>query len=275
MSASSLAHELEVAKRVAREAGALILEVYATAFTVVDKPGGAGPVTEADRRANAHIVRALTQAFPGDGVVAEETADTSGATAERCWWVDPLDGTREFVARNGMFAVHVGLSIGGEAVLGVVYRPTLDRLWAGVVGEGCTLEIAGARRSLHLPRPPGDPAALRLIVSRSHKSPWTQQVQDDLGIHSRVEMGSVGLKCGALAEGGADLYLHPSPYSYRWDACAPEAVLRAAGGVLTDLNGAGYRYDGEGGLRNDRGLIGCHPALLPRVLEHTRGRYQD
>jgi 3'(2'), 5'-bisphosphate nucleotidase len=83
-------------------------------------------------------------------------------------------------------------------------------------------------------------------------------------------LGSVGLKCGRIAEGGADLYLHTSDKSYRWDACAPEAVLRAAGGTLTDLGGKPYRYDGTE-LRNLRGLLGCAPGVLERVLPVVEG----
>jgi len=268
---TDLARELAVAKQAARDAGRLILEVYPTPFEVVEKPNEQGPVTEADRRANTLIVEALHRAFPTDGIVAEETPDTSGGTRDRCWWVDPLDGTREFIAHTGMFAVHIGLSIGGEPVLGVVYQPVGDRLWAGVVGRGGVLEADGVSRSLEVD-PVSDPSAMRLVVSRSHRSPWTQEVQDGLGITRREELGSVGLKCGRIAEGRADLYLHASPYSYRWDGCAPEAILRSSGGVLTDLEGRPYRYDGTE-LRNARGLVACHPAVLPRVIEVTREVY--
>lgn len=268
---TSLERELTVAKQAARDAGRLILEVYATRFEVVEKPNDQGPVTEADRRANALIVDALHGAFPTDGIVAEETEDISGGTRERCWWVDPLDGTREFIAHTGMFAVHIGLSIGGEPVLGVVYQPVGDRLWAGIVGRGGILEADAMCRDLRV-NEVSDPAGMRLVVSRSHRSPWTQEVQDALGITRREELGSVGLKCGRIAEGAADLYLNMSPFSYRWDGCAPEAILRATGGVLTDLEGRPYRYDGSE-LRNARGLVACHPAVLPRVIEITREVY--
>ena len=270
MSGRGLERELEVAKRVAREAGRILLEVYATPFTFVEKANEAGPVTIADERANAYVVDALAKAFPTDGIVAEETEDTSaGRTHARCWWVDPLDGTREFIARNGMFAVHVGLSIDGAAAVGVVYRPTEDRLWAGSIGGACTLEHAGTSRELRVPEPPQELHDLRLVVSRSHRSPWTEALQQELGITQRFELGSVGLKCGAVAAGEADLYVHPSPFSYRWDACAPEAVLTSAGGLLTDLWGQPYVYDGQE-LRNARGLLGCSAQLHPRMVEVTR-----
>jgi 3'(2'), 5'-bisphosphate nucleotidase len=261
-----LERELALARRLAREAGELLLEVYAAGFAVEEKPDGGGPVTEADTRANAFLVGALREAFPGDGVVAEESPDTSDAArAGRCWFVDPMDGTREFIARNGQFAVQLGLAIGGEARLGVVYCPSNDKLYAGVVGHGCTLEMAGHTRALRV-TDTTDPSALRLVVSRSHRSPRSEEVRRALGIRRVAEHGSVGLKCGLLAEGAADVYLHPSGRSYRWDSCGPEALLRAAGGVLTDFAGVPYRYDGAE-LQNVRGLLACSEAAFARVRE--------
>lgn len=264
---TSLLRDLQTASQLAREAGALLLQVYATDFAVEDKAEDQGPVTEADRLANAFLLEALRRHFPGDGVVAEETKDTSDARRfARCWYVDPMDGTREFVRRNGEFAVHVGLAVEGEARLGVVYRPVGERLYAGVVGEGCWLEADGARRALRVPEPGAAPP--RLVVSRSHRSASSVVLREKLGVGAVRESGSVGLKCGLIAEGESDVYLHTSAKSYRWDACAPEALLRAAGGLFTDLAGAPYRYDGSE-LQNLRGLLAgapwAHAQLLPRV----------
>jgi len=257
------AKELEVAAKLAREAGALILKVYATDFDVTDKGGGLGPLTEADERANAHIVAGLRAAFPGDAVVAEEGGDVrSGAT--RCWYVDPLDGTAEFVKKNGEFAVHVGLAVNGAAVAGVVYAPVRDVLYSGAEGHPCRFESKGESRELKL-TPRTDPKAMRLLVSRSHRSKKTALIQQALGITQVVEHGSVGLKVGQLVEGNADLYLHPSPKSSRWDSCAPEAVIRAAGGELVGFDGQRYRYDGEE-LTNVRGLVGGASETLKVVL---------
>lgn len=259
-----LARELEVASRLAREAGRLLLEVYDTEYEVIEKPAGEGPVTIADKRANDHVVAALHAAFPGDGVVAEETKDTSDAARyERCWFVDPLDGTKEFIRHNGEFAVHIGLAINGEAQLGVVYRPVGDRLYAGVIGEGCTVQAPEGMRALRVPE--AAPAQLRLITSRSHRSKKSEQIRAELGIVEVLAMGSVGVKCGALLEGAADLYVHASRVSSRWDSCAPEAVVRAAGGAFTDMAGQRYRYDGSE-LQNLRGIVACSPAVLERVL---------
>lgn len=261
---ADFSRELEVACRVAREAGRVIMEVYGTRFAFEEKAGDAGPVTEADTRANELIVSELRRAFPGDSIIAEETSRRDETRSPRGWYIDPLDGTREFVDRNGMFAVHVGLAVDGVAALGVVYGPVEDKLYAGVVGQGCTLEAGGVKRALRVV-PVRSANAVRLLVSRSHKSRETGLIARELGITDVKEHGSVGLKCGLIAEGKADLYLHASPRSSRWDACAPEAVLRAAGGALTDFAGAPYAYDGVE-LGNVRGLVAGSADALPLVM---------
>jgi 3'(2'), 5'-bisphosphate nucleotidase len=258
--------ELDEACLIARGAGRLILEVYATAFDVQHKPEEGGPVTLADERANAFIVDALERAFPGDEVVAEEspTPEAGRPRPSRCWFVDPVDGTAEFVDRNGMFAVHIGLAVAGEAVAGVVYAPSTDTLYAGAVDGECVREAGGVRRTVRM-APAPEAGQLRLVVSRSHRSKKTELIREALGVGQVLEHGSVGLKCGLLAEGAADLYLHPSPRSYRWDSCAPEAIVRAAGGVLLDFAGQPYRYD-QPELRNSRGILACGMDALPRIL---------
>lgn len=264
MTTHALDRELNLARRLAREAGRLILEVYATDFQVVDKGGGEGPVTEADRRANTLIVSALRDAFPNDAVIGEESKDRPDATQfERVWWVDPLDGTRDFVKRTGDFAVQIGLAIAGEARMGVVYQPAVDKLWTGLVDGDCLFESRGRTTPVRLSNEL--PPRTRLIVSRSHKPDGADRMQAMLGVTSVVERGSVGLKCAAIAQGEAEIYLHPSPRSSRWDSCAPEAVLRAAGGRFTDVRGHLYSYDGRE-IENSGGLFGCHPALFDEAL---------
>ncbi len=262
MTQTDFISELTVATRLAHEAARVILEVYAQPFDVVNKAGGAGPVTQADERANELIVTGLRAAFPGDDVVAEESTNAR-PTSRRVWFVDPLDGTREFVDRNGMFAVHIGLALDGVAVAGVVHAPVRGATWTGARGQPCRVTDGGVTRELRMAQVL-PPSALRLLVSRSHKSKKTEQIRQALGITRVREHGSVGLKCGLLAEGEADLYLHPSPRSSRWDSCAPQAVLEAAGGVLVDFGGFPYRYDGAE-LINARGLVACEKKTLDVV----------
>jgi 3'(2'), 5'-bisphosphate nucleotidase len=259
-----LEREIREAARIARTAGDILMEVYATDFDVAFK-SGSDPVTDADTRANAYIVAELRRAFPDDGIVAEENEDNSDALQSgRCWYVDPLDGTREFVARNGEFAVMVGLAIDGASSAGAVYQPGVDKLYTGVVGTGAFLEHGGERRRLEVSQV-ATPAELKLIVSRSHRNQAVSHVVEELGIRKEATSGSVGLKAGLIAEGEADVYVHISDRSSMWDACGPEAVLRAAGGRFTDLNGAAFHYGGRD-MRNRSGILACNAAAYDTVL---------
>ena len=267
-----LNREIAEAARIARRAGVILMDIYGTDFDVAYK-AEADPVTEADTKANAYIVAELEKAFPDDGIVAEETEDeTDALKAGRCWYVDPLDGTKEFVARNGEFSVMLGLAIDGVATAGVVYEPENDKLYSGVVGFGAFLEERGERTELKV-SDVADPSQLKLMVSRSHRNRAVAEVIARLGITREMTSGSVGLKAGLIAEQKADFYVHISDRSSRWDACAPEAILKAAGGRFTDLAGDPYRYGGTD-MRNRTGILACnaaaYEAVLPAVREAAR-----
>jgi 3'(2'), 5'-bisphosphate nucleotidase len=256
--------ELECASELVRHAGRILLEIYATDFDV-DFKSASDPVTEADRRADAFLVRGLCERFPDDGIVAEESAEHGAAErSKRCWFVDPLDGTKEFIAKNGEFSIMLGLAIDGEARLGAVYQPVGDKLYRGVVGQGAELVHAGQRSTLRVSQC-AEPAALGLVVSRSHRPPLTNALVARLGIARESPSGSVGIKVGLIAEQRADLYVHLSGRSSKWDACAPDAILRAAGGRFGDLFGANIDYR-ERSTLNARGLLACNAAAWSAVL---------
>ena len=257
--------ELTHAVSIAREAGRILLDIYATDFSVDFKgQGQSDPVTEADRRANAYIVARLHAEFPSDGIVAEESEDNSQALKRRrIWYVDPLDGTKEFVAKNGEFSVMIGLAIEGSAQLGVVYQPSADKLYRGVIGQGAFLEHAQQTTPLQV-ADVATTADLRLIVSRSHRPKSTEALSQALGITRETISGSVGLKIGQIAEQNADLYVHVSDKSSAWDTCAPEAILRAAGGRFTDLAGDAFVY-GVPDLRTARGILACVKSVYATV----------
>ncbi|RMH06729.1 MAG: 3'(2'),5'-bisphosphate nucleotidase CysQ [Nitrospirae bacterium] len=261
-----LAEELTVAVQLAKEAGALIMEIYATDFTVAYK-GKGDPVTEADRRANTLIVEGLRQRFPWDLIVAEESpVPVVSNQVERIWYVDPLDGTREFIAKNGEFAVMIGLAIHGQARLGVVFGPDKGILYSGVVGQGAWMEV-----------PPGEPrpvqvsdkhklSNLGLVVSRSHRHARLDQIREHLGVAQEIPCGSVGLKVGLIVQQIADLYVEPGPYTSAWDSCGPEAILKGAGGQLTNLLGEPLRYQ-PGNLKNTQGLVATNGKCHGQVIE--------
>jgi 3'(2'), 5'-bisphosphate nucleotidase len=272
-SPSSLARELDVAISIARRASALILEIYATPFTVELK-GPDDPVTRADREANTLICAALAAAFPEDAIVAEESApETPAETSalvrrERVWFVDPIDGTREFADRNGEFAVMIGLAIQGRAALGVVLMPTLGQALAGIVGgEAFCEDASGARRPLRVTTV-HDPREATMMVSRSHRPRIVEPVIERLGIHKTVSCGSVGVKVARIALGEADLYVHGGRGAKRWDSCAPEAILIAAGGRFTDIEGELIDY-AAADLMLDNGLVASNGALHDTVLAVT------
>jgi 3'(2'), 5'-bisphosphate nucleotidase len=258
-----LDRELVEAVKLAREAGQILREVYATDFAVRLK-GEDDPVTEADTRVNAFLVGRLRESFPGDSIIAEENGSDPARLSARCWYVDPLDGTKEFIAKNGEFSVMIGLAIDGEARLGVVYQPTENKLYRGVVGDGAFYEVGDKTFQLKV-SDIADPAKLRLVVSRSHRPAGTDALKEKLGITVEQPMGSVGLKVGLIASRQADLYVHFSDKTHAWDACAPDAILRAAGGHFVDLAGHSLEYAG-GMIGNKRGLLATNRKSYEKIL---------
>lgn len=268
--------ELDEIVRIARAAAAIVMDVYATPFTVEMK-GPGDPVTRADREANALICGALEAAFPGEAILAEESVPAAEELAarfgrERVFFVDPLDGTREFADRNGEFAVMIGLAASGRAALGVVVMPTTGEALAGRAGDGegfAFLEARdGSRRPLKV-SPVASPADATLIVSRSHRPKEIEPLLSRLGISKVVPCGSVGVKIARIATGEVDLYVHGGGGAKLWDSCAPEAVLRGAGGRFTDLAGAPIDYTGPG-LKLARGIIASNGALQDAVVAAAR-----
>jgi 3'(2'), 5'-bisphosphate nucleotidase len=266
-------YEIDVASRLAREAGAIIMAIYATEFAVSFK-GRNDPVTEADKRANELIVEGLRKEFPDDGIVAEETSDRSGARhAGRVWYIDPLDGTRDFVKKNGEFCVMIGLSVDGRAQLGVVYGPVQKVLFAGISDQAAWKEEDdGSRMPLTVSKI-SEPQNLRLVVSRSHRSSLIDEFRSRVGITQELRCGSVGLKIGMIASNLADVYIETSSLSSAWDACGPEAILRGARGKFTDMAGNAMLYGGPE-LRNRRGLVAtngpCHDLVIETLAPLAR-----
>jgi len=231
----------------AREAGEVVMSVYATDFAVRGK-SDASPVTEADERAEAVIVQGLRALTPDIPIVAEEAvAGGQVPTVERRFWlVDPLDGTKEFASRNGEFTVNIALVDDGVPVLGVVLAPAIGRLFAGAAGLGAVVEQAGARRAIHCRAVP--PAGVTVVASRSHGD--TAALDRFLAgrrVATLVNAGS-SLKLCLIAAGEADLYPRLGR-TMEWDIAAGHAVLLAAGGRVTTLRGEALRY-GKPGFEN-------------------------
>ncbi len=263
----SLSHELEVAQEAIRQAGAQVAAIYAQDTTVEWKTADE-PITAADRASNRVILERLRSAFPHDGILSEETADDgSRLRHRRVWIVDPLDGTRDFIDRTGEFVVMIGLAIDGEPVLGLVYQPITQVMFIGLPGEGAWMEQNGHRKPLHVSEV-NEPARMRLVVSRSHRSPLTEAVAQALGIRQERPCGSVGLKVSLLATQEVDLYLHPSLGCKEWDICAPHAILLAAGGQMTDCWGHPFRYN-QPDVHKRWGLIASNGRAHTKIVGHV------
>jgi 3'(2'), 5'-bisphosphate nucleotidase len=233
-------HLLPKLVALAERAGAVILEHYGGQLEVRAK-ADASPVTVADEAAEAVILEGLAGLTPSIPVVAEERVAAGKVPAldgQPFWLVDPLDGTKEFISRNGEFTVNIGLIEDGSPTLGVVLAPALRKIWWGAVGQGARARIEGTERAIAArPRPS---SGLVAIASRSHADPQTEAWLDQVGATERISAGS-SLKFCLVAEGRADLYPRFGT-TMEWDTAAGHAVLRAAGGRVTTRDGAPFLY---------------------------------
>lgn len=271
MHESNYKREIEVATELARAAGAVLLKHYHSPFLVEQKVNALEEleeVTAADREANELIVSRLRKEFPEDGILAEESIDNDDRLKkERVWLIDPMDGTKNFIQRDGDFAVQIGLAVNGKTVAGVVFQPTRDLLHRAAIGSGSWSEDgngAVTRLSVSTLTRPGD---LVLASSRSHRSPRMERVVSTFGFKDETRRGSVGVKVGLIAEKKADLYLHLSPGTKQWDTSAPEIILTEAGGRLTDLFGQPLRYNGVR-IDNQNGVVATNGAAHKLVIEN-------
>ena len=253
---------------IALEAGPAVMEEYERACEARAKADGS-PVTAADERAEAIIVARLKEMAPDVAIVAEEAA-AAGAdlvAPHLFFLVDPLDGTREFISRNGEFTINIGLIENGIPVAGAVYAPALGRLWFGGDSAFATdIPTGGALPDAFQPlRVRRAPAALTALASRSHGDAATEAFLARLGVEERVSAGS-SLKFCRIAEGLADVYPRFGP-TMEWDTAAGDAVLRAAGGGVAGLDGQTLKYGKlDKGLRN-AGFVGWgDPSLRSRVV---------
>jgi 3'(2'), 5'-bisphosphate nucleotidase len=232
---------------ICRAAGAEIMVVYAAEIAVASK-ADASPVTEADTRAERIIVERLRALAPHIPIVAEEAVAAGDApvVAETFWLVDPLDGTKEFISRNGEFTVNVALVQHGQPVLGVVYAPALDRLFAGAAGLGAFVEEGGMRRKVRCRAVPD--AGLTVVASRSHGDAAALDAFLAGRKLARLVNAGSSLKLCLVAVGEADLYPRLGR-TMEWDIAAGHAVLAAAGGRVCTLTGEPLRY-GKPGFEN-------------------------
>ena len=232
------------------------MAVYATDFTVHDK-SDASPVTVADEQAEAVILAGLARLTPPIPVVSEEAAAAgqipSFDKTQRFWLVDPLDGTKEFISRNGEFTVNIALIENAQPVLGVVLAPALGktgRLFSGARGLGAQVEDDAGCRAIHCRATPSHTFGMTVVASRSHGDAAALDAflaERRIKVDALVAAGS-SLKLCLVAAGEADLYPRLGR-TMEWDIAAGHAILAAAGGQVLTLSGAPLMY-GKPGLEN-------------------------
>ncbi len=254
--------ELARAIELARLAGSEVMRMQRGELQVEMKPGDE-PVTAADRRASEMIVAGLAASFPGDPIISEELVPEPGALgAPRFWLVDPIDGTKDFIRGEDGYSVMIGLVCDGKPTLGVVYQPVIDRLFQGTP-DSALMTYQGATTALAVSEVAAA-ADVRLVASKSHRSPDLDRVKQQLGIANELNIGSVGVKLCVIAAGMRDLYVNPAAKTKAWDTCAPEAILITAGGRLSDLFGNPIDYTKE--LAHRRGLVASNGRVHDEVV---------
>lgn len=232
---------LPAIEQAARDAGAAIMAIYATEFEARTKDD-ASPVTDADEAAEKVILEQLAALTPDIPVVAEEAAaagDIPDVADGPFWLVDPLDGTKEFLKRNGEFTVNIALIDRRVPILGVVYLPVPDRLYAGIVGHGAWRRDAAGDTSIGTRRPPTE--GLTVVGSRSHGDASAMEAFLDGRAVAEMKPAGSSLKFCLVAEGSADVYPRLGR-TMEWDVAAGHAVLAAAGGRVTLTDGTPFTY---------------------------------
>lgn len=262
----SYGRELACILELARVAGAEVVKLRFGGLDVEMKAGDE-PVTVADRRASELIVQGLEAAFPGDPIISEELPASPELiatmnTAPRVWLIDPIDGTKDFIRGNDGFAVMIGLLVHQRPVVGVVYQPTIDRMFFVTPDGGPHVAIGDRVEPLRVSTV-ATAGEARFVASASHRSPDLDQVKAELGIDNELNVGSVGVKLCLIAMGVRDLYVNPAAKTKAWDTCAPEAILAAAGGRLSDLFGGAVAYTGA--LDHKRGLVASNGLVHDEV----------
>ncbi len=243
----------------------------ARVLAVRNKPMGGGPITEADRDLNARLSQALSRQFPTDAVVTEEDAEPKGwQTHGRCWFVDPIDGTRAFARGHRDWVIQVGLAIDGRMRLGVQAHPAEDRIsWAVLPDDGPAEHGTQVGRGVATPlRPATAPTdGLRLAGGRLYPFSRQHRVCEllDVPLTRFLALGSVGLRMSQLAHGHAHVYVQAPGRTKVWDTAAPSVLVEAAGGRVTDVHGKPLDY--RAGVALQHGVVCSMGVSHEEVIE--------
>lgn len=253
--------------QLARQAGGEILAVYEKSFNIsVEFKVDASPLTAADLAAHHCIAQGLAALTPDIPVVSEESAGSLiyRLPTGRFWLVDPLDGTKEFLARSDQFTVNIALVEDGRVTWGVVYAPLLNELYWGGRFFGAFKEERGSTRELRVAGPVAEGGSYRVVASKSHLNSETEAFIMQLGLVELVQAGS-SLKLCLVAEGAADVYPRLAP-TCEWDTAAAQAIVEGAGGFVVDTAGEVLLY-GKPDVLNPSFVVASVP--LDRLVHHA------
>lgn len=253
--------ELEISKKAAVEAGKAIMAVYNSEKINVEYKDDRSPLTEADRRANRVIVDILSEEFPGYAILSEEEKDNQERRRnDYCFVVDPLDGTKEFLKRNGQFTVNIALAYQGKSVMGVIYVPVTEELYWASEGSGAFLTVHDKTEKIHVSDRKKD---IRVVMSSSHGCAEMDKLIQQNNLVHHVKIGS-SLKGCMIAKGEAEIYYRFNP-TMEWDTAAMQCIAEEAGAIFKQMDDSEMRYNRED-CRNGKGfyIINCPENKMKR-----------
>jgi 3'(2'), 5'-bisphosphate nucleotidase len=262
--AMNLRRELDEALDAIQTAAQYVMEEYARFTPMANAPSTIS--TEVDRGSQELILKHLRRAFPADRLVAEEATPTvleAPQEADRIWIVDPIDGTRGFVMKNGEFSLMIGLAERGEPILGVVFEPILQRLTYASRGAGCWVKVGSAEPVRCQVSSNADAEQLALVVSHQNPGKPSRAVRT-LKPTRLIETFSAGIKLAIVARGEADAYVNSYAGFHDWDVCAGHVLVEEAGGQLSEFRGGPVRYGI--GQANRGGFVASNSALHREIL---------
>lgn len=249
--------ELQIAKELAVDAGREIMKIYNQQEIQVEYKQDASPLTLADKASNQVIVSGLRHEFPSYAILSEEEReDTIRLNNELCFVVDPLDGTKEFIKRNGQFTVNIALSFRNKVVMGVIYVPVTKELYYAVRGEGAyCVESDGSVTKLAVSTNK-DRESMRVVMSNSHNCLEMERLIKKYNLTNCVSVGS-SLKGCIVARGEAEVYYRHNP-TMEWDTAAMQCIVEEAGGIFKQMDDTEMTYNRENSL-NAKGfyILNC------------------
>lgn len=246
--------ELSVVKEIAEEAGKAIADIYGEEQFVVSYKDDKSPLTIADKEANKIIVKRLSEIFPNYAILSEEEKDNKERLKnDYCFIVDPLDGTKEFIKRNGQFTVNIALAYKTKSVMGVIYVPVTKELYWASEGNGAYLTVNGVTKRIQVSNRVSD---VRAVMSSSHNCAEMDNLIQKNNLHDYVKIGS-SLKGCLIARGDAEIYYRFNP-TMEWDTAAMQCIVEEAGAVFRQMDDTEMRYNRENCL-NEKGfyIINC------------------